>query len=239
MKSIPNMLKFIILSFIFLSCNTSGTEMKNDNQVDMVSGLTYLALGDSYTIGESVPESERWPVLLASKATDEGIAIQSPEIIATTGWTTDELQSGIQNANITGNNYDLVSLLIGVNNQYRGYDIDVFRSEFEALLKQAIGFAAEETENVLVVSIPDWGAMPFAEGRDKEKISDEIDQYNAIKEEIAGKYDVVYLDITGISREAQSDPSLVASDNLHPSGKMYGRWVEEVIFPWLSKKNKD
>ena len=180
----------------------------------------YLALGDSYTIGESVPEAERFPNLLARQ-----LAIPPPRIIARTGWTTDELNAAIDAANVTGT-YDLVTLLIGVNNQYRGRDAEEYRREFAALLGRAIGFAGGAPGKVTVVSIPDWGVTPFAEGRDRAKIAAEIDRYNAINREEAQRAGARYAGITPISRG--SDPNLVASDGLHPSGQQYGEWVKVI-----------
>lgn len=179
----------------------------------------YLALGDSYTIGESVPESDRFPVQLS-----RALHLGDPEIIAKTGWTTDELNAAIDAANPHGP-YDLVTLLIGVNNQYRGRDAGQYRTEFTALLHRAIAFAGGKPAHVVVVSIPDWGVTPFAEGRDRAKIAREIDQFNAINREETLRAGARYADITPISREAATDKTLVAGDGLHPSGAMYGRWV--------------
>jgi lysophospholipase L1-like esterase len=179
----------------------------------------YLALGDSYTIGESVAEADRWPNQLA-----RALGLQQPEIIAKTGWTTDELNAAIDKANPRGP-YDLVTLLIGVNNQYRGRDAEQYRREFAALLQRAIGFAGGKAERVVVVSIPDWGVTPFASGRDRTKIGGEIDRFNAIAAEETKKANARYVDITPISRGAASDATLVAPDGLHPSARMYSRWV--------------
>lgn len=177
----------------------------------------YLALGDSYTIGESVPESERFPVQLARE-----LNLGEPQIIAKTGWTTDELNAAIDAANPQGP-FDLVTLLIGVNNQYRGRDAEQYRDEFAALLQRAIGFAGGDPKKVVVVSIPDWGVTPFAEGRDRAKIASEIDRYNAINREEAARAGARYVDITPVSR--RDDATLVADDKLHPSGGQYSEWV--------------
>lgn len=182
----------------------------------------YLALGDSYTIGESVPESDRFPVQLARQ-----LNLGDPQIIAKTGWTTDELNAAINAANPSGP-YELVTLLIGVNNQYRGRDAEQYRGEFAALLQRAIGFAGGKAGNVVVVSIPDWGVTPFADGRDRAKIGAEIDHYNAINREETAKAGAKYADITPASRV--KDPALFAGDGLHPSGKQYAEWVK-VIAP--------
>lgn len=190
--------------------------------------MRYLALGDSYTIGENVTEAERWPNQLAAQLREQGIVLADPEIIAVTGWTTDELDMGIKAANPQGP-YELVSLLIGVNNQYRGRDQVEYRQQFADLLQQAIGFAGDEPERVVVLSIPDWGVTPYANGRDTAQIAAEIDAFNAINREEAAKAGTQYVDVTAVSREAAQDPSLVADDGLHPSGKMYAAWVELVL----------
>lgn len=191
------------------------------------TSLTYLALGDSYTIGESVKESERWPVQLAKALTKKGVKVSSPLIIATTGWRTDNLKEAIVNAKLK-NQYDLVSLLIGVNNQYQGKPASQYAVEFEALLKMAIQLARGKASNVFVVSIPDYGYTPFGLAK-KESISKQIDEFNAINQRIAEQYKVAWYNITDISRQGLIDPSLVAEDGLHPSGKMYTLWVERML----------
>jgi lysophospholipase L1-like esterase len=187
----------------------------------------YLALGDSYTIGESVAASERFPVQLAKQ-----LAIGEPEIIARTGWTTDELNAAIDAAKPHGP-YDLVTLLIGVNNQYRGRDAEQYRQEFAALLQRAIGFAGGNAKHVVVVSIPDWGVSPFAEGRDRAKIGREIDLFNAINREETQRAGARYADITPVSRR---EKTLVAPDGLHPSGAMYGEWVKVIADAMKGKR---
>lgn len=182
--------------------------------------VRYLALGDSYTIGESVAEADRFPNQLARE-----LGIAAPQIIAKTGWTTDELNAAIDAADPQGP-FDLVTLLIGVNNQYRGRDAEQYRGEFAALLRRAIGFAGGDAKKVIVVSIPDWGVTPFAEGRDRAKIATEIDRYNAVNREEAARAGAKYVDITPISRG--NDPALVANDKLHPSGKQYTEWVRAI-----------
>lgn len=187
----------------------------------------FLALGDSYTIGESVAESERWPNQLAAK-----LKLKEPRIIATTGWRTDQLKAAIEAANLKPE-YDLVSLLIGVNNQYQGKPIEIYEREFEELLQTSIKLAKGKKKNVFVVSIPDYGYTPFGKAK-QETISLELDQYNAINKRIAAKYGVRYFNITAISRKGFEDTELVAADGLHPSGKMYAQWVE-VIYKGLKK----
>ena len=186
--------------------------------------IRYLALGDSYTIGESVPESERFPNQLGSLLTSEGHPTEVT-IIAKTGWTTSELWDGIQKVSIQPP-YDLVSLLIGVNNQYRGYDSNEYREEFSFLLGKSIEYAGGDVNRVFVFSIPDWGVTPFATGQNATRISDEIDLFNSINREEAEKAGAHYVDITPISREALNDKSLIARDGLHPSGSMYAAWVK-------------
>jgi lysophospholipase L1-like esterase len=189
--------------------------------------LRYLALGDSYTIGESVPEAERWPnqlaklIELSPQAGGREIELT---LIARTGWTTAELWHGIQEREIKPP-YDLVSLLIGVNNQYRGYSIDEYREQFVFLLKKCIEFAGGLPNRVLVLSIPDWGVTPFAEGRDRTEIATEIDSFNTVNREESEKAKAHYVDVTPVSRQAVRDPPLIAEDGLHPSGDMYAEWA--------------
>jgi lysophospholipase L1-like esterase len=202
----------------------------------MTNGLSYLALGDSYTIGESVAESERWPVQLSKSLAKNGVEVASPQIIAQTGWTTDELKEKIVSENIT-KTYDLVSLLIGVNNQYRGRSVEQFQKEFIELLEIAIKFAGNKSEQVFVVSIPDWGITPFGGKGQNKTISEQIDLYNKVKKEETDKKGILFIDITPISRLAINDISLIAKDGLHPSEKMYRQWVEKIL-PELLKKIK-
>jgi lysophospholipase L1-like esterase len=190
--------------------------------------LTYLALGDSYTIGEGVNKEECYPLILATKLNQEGLNLTSPHIIARTGWTTDELLSAIRHEN-PPNTYDLVSLLIGVNNQYRNYYINTYSKEFEELLEIAIQKARGDVRHVFVVSIPDYGVTPFAKDRNTDRIAKEIDDYNKIASSISQKHKVKYFDITPISRKAKQDLSLIAKDDLHPSGKMYAAWANLML----------
>lgn len=189
--------------------------------------LRILALGDSYTIGEGVAENERWPNQLAVLLSEKNIQTDVT-IIARTGWTTSELWQGIQ-ADPPRGRYDLVSLLIGVNNQYRGYDLDTYRDEFRFLLEKAIEYAGGKPEHVILLSIPDWGATPFASGRDRDEIANDIDAFNLINLDESKKMGVNYINVTLASREALNDPDLVAGDGLHPSGKMYAKWAKLVL----------
>jgi len=189
--------------------------------------LSYLALGDSYTIGESLPLKDNFPNQTVDLLKQRGQKITEPVIVAKTGWTTDELMVAIENRQINGQ-FDFVSLLIGVNNQYRGRDITVYQKEFEQLLQQAIAFAGGNRNHVFVLSIPDWGATPFAAGRDLVKIARDIDEFNAVNKKISEQYKVNYIEITEGTREASKDPNLVAEDKLHPSKKEYTRWAEKL-----------
>lgn len=187
--------------------------------------MNYLALGDSYTIGEGVPFEENFPSQTVSLLKRKQILVKEFQVIAKTGWTTDELSDAINKATIHPP-YDIVSLLIGVNNQYRGRSAENYQIEFESLLKRSIEFAGNHTSHVYVLSIPDWGVTPFAEGRDRTKIAKEIDAFNGINKKLSAQYQVNYIDITPSTREAANDPSLLTSDKLHPSGKEYGKWAE-------------
>ncbi|WP_295767871.1 SGNH/GDSL hydrolase family protein [uncultured Mucilaginibacter sp.] len=204
-----------------IEANPPGSSLPKD-------GLSYLALGDSYTIGEAVPAEASFPYQLSAGLTKQQIKTAAPTIIARTGWTTDELIAAIKQRSIT-QTFDIVTLLIGVNNQYRGYNINTYRAEFVQLLNTAIAYAGGNKRRVFVVSIPDWGVTPFAQGRDRTQIAREIDQYNAINKEEALKAGVSYTDITPGSRNAATDAALVATDGLHPSGKMYSEWVAKLL----------
>lgn len=190
---------------------------------------SFLALGDSYTIGEGVPESERWPVQLAARLLAEGIDVADPMIVAKTGWTTDELAAAMD-AEVFAPPYALVTLLVGVNNQYRGRSLDEYRAQFLGLLHRAVDLAGGDASCVVVVSIPDWGVTPFArnEGRDAREVTAQIDAFNAearVEVERAGAH---WVDVTGISRSVDAREELVA-DGLHPSGAQYTRWVEAIL----------
>lgn len=189
------------------------------------TALTYLALGDSYTIGESVPAAQSFPYQLASALNKQQYSVGIPTIIARTGWTTDELIREIGAQNLK-QKFDIVTLLIGVNNQYRHYNIDTYRTEFVQLLNTALNYATGNKKRVFVISIPNWGVTPFAKGQDIMQITKEIGQYNAINKEEAEKAGISYINITPISQQAIADASLVAPDGLHPSGKMYMLWTD-------------
>ena len=188
--------------------------------------LRYLALGDSYTIGEGVAPDGRWPMQLARALREEGLPLADPRIIATTGWTTDELSAAIDAAEPLGT-FDLVSLLIGVNNQYRGRSVDAYRDEFDALLARATGFANGRADRVLVLSIPDWGVTPFAiqSGRDRIRIADELDACNAAARDACAARGIAFVDITPASRALGGAQAMLADDDLHPSAAMYAEWT--------------
>jgi lysophospholipase L1-like esterase len=188
---------------------------------------SFLALGDSYTIGQSVQSSENFPGQTIQLLNQANYNFKAPEIVAKTGWTTDELQNNINNHTFNPP-YDIVTLLIGVNNQYRGRTVDAYKPEFENLLKQAIQFSGNKADHVIVLSIPDWGVTPFANGSDRTQIGREIDEYNAANKLISENYKVRYIDITPWTREAANDLTLVAPDGLHPSAKEYKRWAEKL-----------
>ena len=226
--------------------------------------LRYLALGDSYTIGEGVAPADRWPVQLAQALRAGGVMLGDPKIIATTGWTTDELSAALDafdarqasaptpvgaaeaatpapgipaeavaaSAAPTGSRgglgtWDFASLLIGVNNQYRGRGVDGYREEFTGLLGRAIGYAGGRAGRVLVLSIPDWGVTPFAarEGRDGARVAREIDAFNAAARDACERHGVAFVDITPASRDGGGDAGMVVDDGLHPSAAMYARWT--------------
>jgi lysophospholipase L1-like esterase len=192
------------------------------------ASVAYLALGDSYTIGEGAGPADRWPVQLAGLARAQGLALAEPDIIARTGWTTAELQAAIQAAN-NQKTYGLVSLLIGVNNQYRGQSTAVYRTEFRALLTTAIRFAGGQAKHVVVLSIPDWGQAPYALGRDQARIATEIDQFNAVAHEECQHADVAFVDITPSTRSAAGDVRQFTTDGLHYTGVQMRRWAEQTL----------
>ncbi|ULQ57555.1 SGNH/GDSL hydrolase family protein [Flavihumibacter rivuli] len=199
--------------------------------------LNYLALGDSYTIGEQVPIYDSFPYQTVQILRKAGQPVAAPEIVARTGWTSFELRDGIAATSLLPR-YDLVSLLVGVNNQYRGLSVDDYAIQFEDLLQQAIAFAGEKKERVVVLSIPDWGVTPFADDRDRYAIAREIDQFNAVNKAITVANGVAYIDITPGTREAAHDNRLLAGDGLHPSGREYARWAERLSLHFLGALEK-
>lgn len=222
-------LRFFSITVLFLSLLGFSPERSfaQDSSKAPNKIITYLALGDSYTIGESVSEKFRWPVQLVDSLSKNNLSIKKLDIVAKTGWTTAELQKGIEKRTLLPN-YDFVSLLIGVNNQYRGYNIEIYKKEFRELLLQAVEFAGGESSKVFVVSIPNYGVTPFGL-KNEEKIRKELLEYDAIATSIASEYDIPFVNITPISEKAKKDTSLIAVDKLHPSGKMYSAWVHTML----------
>jgi len=198
--------------------------------------LSYLALGDSYTIGEAVVRKDSYPYQLTGLLNASALKVATPTIIATTGWTTDNLINAIANSNITNKKFDFVTLLIGVNDQFQHLSQENYTVKFTEVLNTAINFAKGDTSRVFVLSIPDYGVTPFAGGNDAV-IGPQIDQFNAINKEISAKAGVNYLDITGISRQAATNPALIAPDGLHPSGAMYTDWMV-VLAPMVASRLK-
>ena len=192
--------------------------------------MKYLALGDSYTIGEGVAEDGRWPAVLARALRAEGVALEDPRIIATTGWTTDELAAAIDAAEPLGE-WDFVSLLVGVNNQYRGRSLENYREEFTTLLQRAIDFARGRAERVLVLAIPDWGVTPFgtASGRDVAQIARELDAFNAAAAAICAEHGVAFVDVAPVARVRGAETAMLAEDGLHPSAAMYALWAAQAL----------
>jgi lysophospholipase L1-like esterase len=187
-----------------------------------------LSLGDSYTIGESVSSDDRWPVYLASLLRARGIDVADPTIIARTGWTTRDLSAAIDDARPRGP-FDLVTLLIGVNDQYRGRSAEEYRPQFRLVLSRAMTQAGRRPESVIVISIPDWGVTPHAQGRDRRKIAAEIDAFNAVNRDEAMAAGAHYVDVTGLSRLAVTNRDFVAADGLHPSAAMYVQWARAIL----------
>ncbi len=225
---------FIIMqTFLFcmlMSCNkpdnilitNAGTTMNNN---DSTGTYTWLALGDSYTIGQSVNENERFPAQTISLLKNDKLLFKKPEYIATTGWTTLNLLDAIASQNPQAP-YDVVSLLIGMNDQYQHMDTAGYRIHFIQCIEKAIALAGNKKEHVFVISIPDYSVTPFAQNTDTTQIRKELDEFNAINKEVTLLYKISYTDITPLTREAKNDASLIAGDGLHPSAKEYAKWAQ-------------
>lgn len=209
---------------------TGGMKSADAEPVTRQGPARYLALGDSYTIGEAVASDQRFPAMLVKRLRSADIKVKGPRIIAKTGWTTDELDEAIDETKLDPP-YHLVTLLIGVNNQYRGRSADEYRDEFVGLLERAVELAGGYAGGVVVISIPDWGVTPFArkDERTAAEIGKQIDAFNAINREITEEYGARYVNITDISREVADDILLVANDGLHPSAQQYRRWVDRIL----------
>ena len=187
-----------------------------------------LALGDSYTIGQSVDFEDRWPIQLGRRLREEGIEADDPEIIARTGWTTRDLSLAIDRAAPVGP-YELVTLMIGVNNHFQGWDIDEYRDGFRVLLRRAVALAGNDPTKVVVLSIPDWSVTPFAQARNQTRLSAELDLFSTVNKEEADEAGTRFIDVAPISREAAADLNLLANDGLHPSGRMYAAWIDRML----------
>jgi lysophospholipase L1-like esterase len=222
-------LRPLLVSVLIFCCNGCAVQRPTATGVK-APGISFLALGDSYTIGEGETETARWPVQLAVLARQQGLAVQAPTIIARTGWTTAELQTAIAEAR-PASTYGLVSLLIGVNNQYRGQGVARYRPGFRALLHQAIGLAGGRPGRVVVLSIPDWGQSPFGQqqGGDVAAIGREIDQFNAVAQDECRQAGVAYVDITPLTRAAATDHNQFTPDGLHYSQAQMRQWAERVL----------
>ena len=186
--------------------------------------LSYLALGDSYTIGEALPLIESFPYQTVQQLRTQNITMAAPEIIARTGWTTDELQAAMDRYTFLPQ-YDVVTLLIGVNNQYRGYSIETYKEELERLLQQAVILAGRKKENVVVLSIPDYSVTPFAQEKNKERIQKEIEAFNQVKYGVCAAHNIHFINITESTRRAKNNVHLLAADGLHPSAEEYREWA--------------
>lgn len=217
-----------LLGIMLLACRKQPNTGNTYNQPPANGPVkTWLALGDSYTIGQGVQPQERFAAQTANLLKQNGINIGSPDYIATTGWTSTNLHHAIQAQN--PGNYDVVSLLIGVNDQYQTHDTTGYRQRFSALLGKAIGLANGKNQQVFVLSIPDYSVTPFAAGADTARIRREIDQFNSINRSVTAFFNCPYLDITPSTREAKNDPSLLAADGLHPSALEYRRWANRLL----------
>jgi len=215
-------MKYLLIQFLLLTTFGSITAQK----IKIAEPVHLLALGDSYTIGQSVAINESWPYQFASALAYSGYTVEETKIIAQTGWRTDNLANAINNQQpLTG--YNLVSLLIGVNNQYQGGSLETYAVQFEELLQTAISLAGNSKDHVFVLSIPDYAYTPYGNGN--STISTQIDLFNSVNRQITQNYGITYINITPISRNGLSNPELVASDGLHPSGIMYGLWVQEIL----------
>ena len=215
------------MKWTLLALLVSITSVTMAQKIEIVSPVNYLALGDSYTVGESVSSQLTWPSQLHKALTDRGYSVNKTTIIAKTGWRTDQLIEAITRENPQNNT--LVSLLIGVNNQYQGRPIESMQQDFKCLLAEAVTRAGGSKKQVFVVSIPDYAFTPFGQTRDHERITAELNQYNQWQAEYCRTEGIAWVDITSISRLGLEQPELVASDGLHPSAEQYERWVEKIL----------
>ncbi len=246
-----NSVKIFLYSFLlilFARCDNSiiytneisdqsSTEIIDDNNnKNFISpnneSYSFLALGDSYTVGEGVSYEESWPSQFVDYALDRGIDFKNPELIAQTGWKTYDLLNAIKSSNLSVK-YDFISLLIGVNNQFNSRPLSEFEDDLNEILTE-INYLKKGNSKVIVISIPDWGYSPYGSSYDRERISDEIDQFNNILKKISEQNNLNFVDVTQISRLAIKEPNLIAEDKLHPSGLMYFEWVEKIYESWIN-----
>lgn len=220
-------MKYSILLTILLICSCGEKNDMSNTLTDKT--YTYLAIGDSYTIGTSINSRNNYPNQLIDSLDIYGFANEKFDILAVNGWTTTNLINGLNNADFKSKEYDLVTLLIGVNNQFRGLPIELFENELNELITKAEGYSKDSTSNVLIVSIPDYSVTPFVIEANKEKIALDLAVYNNLVKKIANQRGVIHVDITPISKTAKDIPDLLASDNLHPSAKMYALWINEML----------
>lgn len=246
-----NSVKIFLYSFLlilFTRCDNSiiytneisdqsSTEIIDDNNnKNFISpnneSYSFLALGDSYTVGEGVSYEESWPSQFVDYALDRGIDFKNPELIAQTGWKTYDLLNAIKSSNLSVK-YDFISLLIGVNNQFNSRPLSEFEDDLNEILTE-INYLKKGNSKVIVISIPDWGYSPYGSSYDRDRISDEIDQFNNILKKISEQNNLNFVDVTQISRLAIKEPNLIAEDKLHPSGLMYFEWVEKIYESWIN-----
>lgn len=221
LKRIENIISTSIVSFLIIAVSSCHNKAENQSEL---APIKYLALGDSYTIGQGIETIESWPMQLGVKLSENGFSVEKNEIIAQTGWETTDLLNALADSSLE--DYNLVSLLIGVNNQYSNQPFETYTTEFDILLSQAIDLAGPT--RVFVVSIPDYGVTPFGSSN-SENIALELDAYNAYAASKCDSLNIAYINITGISRQLGASDGALANDNLHPSSFQYGKWVEEIL----------
>jgi len=221
LKRIENIISTSIVSFLIIAVTSCNNKAENQSEL---APIKYLALGDSYTIGQGIETIESWPMQLGVKLSENGFSVEKNEIIAQTGWETTDLLNALADSSLE--DYNLVSLLIGVNNQYSNQPFETYTTEFDILLSQAIDLAGPT--RVFVVSIPDYGVTPFGSSN-SENIALELDAYNAYAASKCDSLNIAYINITGISRQLGASDGALANDNLHPSSFQYGKWVEEIL----------
>lgn len=238
-------ISLFVTIFVSLACSKDNNLAKNsyipptttimaDSTYTIpATGAKYLALGDSYTIGQSVQDTERFPAQTVQLLKEQNINVRPPQYIATTGWTTVNLLDAI-NTNNPANNFDIVTLLIGVNDEYQHMSASGYSTRFAELLNKAVQFANNRKSHVFVLSIPDYSATPFVSDESKEQVRMEIDKFNAINKKITLQNNITYIDITPSTRQAAIDSSLIAFDDLHPSGKEYNVWAN-MLAPLIKK----